>query len=345
MFAGAVFFLHVFFSVILIIAYSIFLSITSQGMTTEGFITVVAVGYICSIVVALRMFLGKIEADKYFQNTSSTKSLQSSIGEPLPSTENRHTSKKIEAPALNNNIEQYICPILRAKFVLIPAGTFMMGSPETEIDRRDDETLHQVTISKPFYLQTTTITQGQWSLVMGSNPSRNLSGTDKPVDTVSWENVQEYIRKLNQMVKGAFYRLPTEAEWEYACRAGSTKAFCFGDDDGLLSLDDNAWWYGNSGTDNHPVGLKKPNNWGLYDMHGNVREWLQDWYGNYTSNSVTDPVGPSSGTQRVIRGGCYASSRERCRSAARDQLYPRINCYPGKIGFRLALCANVNETA
>jgi formylglycine-generating enzyme required for sulfatase activity len=243
----------------------------------------------------------------------------------------------------DEELKEYIGPILNARFVLIPAGTFMMGSPEDDPDREDGETLHQVTISKPFYIQTTLVTQGQWKTVSahpnppnpniyyhfevrGNNPSYFRGDDNLPVESVSWNDIQEFIGKINKMEGTDKYRLPTEAQWEYACRAGSTTEYCFADDD---DLGEYAWnWY-NSGDKTHPVGQKKPNAWGLYDMHGNVAEWCQDWYDDYPSDSVTDPVGPSTGTDRVCRGGGWHDFARYGRAA-----YPPDHRYFG-LGFRL----------
>jgi formylglycine-generating enzyme required for sulfatase activity len=187
------------------------------------------------------------------------------------------------------------------KFVLIPAGEFTMGSPENEQGRDSNEPQHKVKITKPFYMQTTEVTQAQWKAVMGNNPSY-FKGNDLPVETVSWDDAQEFIKKLSAK-EGVKYRLPTEAEWEYACRAGSTTKFYFGEDES--KLDEYAWYHNNSDGKTHPVGQKKPNAWGLYDMHGNVWEWCQDWYGaDYYKNSpAEDPQGPASAESRVLRGG------------------------------------------
>ena len=175
-------------------------------------------------------------------------------------------------------------------FALIPAGTFQMGSPAGEAGRNDDERQHKVTISRPFYLQTTEVTQGQWQKVMGSNPAHfNTCGKDCPVEQVSWDDAQEFIRKLNQMEKTDTYRLPTEAEWEWACRAKSTGRFSFGDDE--AGLKDYAWFDKNSAAKTHPVGQLKPNAWGLYDMHGNVWEWCRDWYGRVSGRARYRPRG------------------------------------------------------
>jgi len=218
------------------------------------------------------------------------------------------------------------------KFVLIPPGTFTMGSPSDELGRRRDERQHRVTLSKPFYLQTTEVTQAQWREIMGNNPSR-FKAADHPVESVSWHDGQEYIKRLNEIEGTDKYRLPTETEWEYACRAGSTTRFCFGDDAQMLG--EYAWYYNNSNGHAYLVRQKKPNAWGLYDMHGNVWEWCQDWHGPYPKGHVTDPKGPSSGKFRTFRGGCWGDfAREGCRSAC------RIGCDPGNrddfIGFRVA---------
>jgi formylglycine-generating enzyme required for sulfatase activity len=220
---------------------------------------------------------------------------------------------------------------LGMKFVLIPAGTFMMGSPSNEPGRSDSETQHQVTISRPFYLQTTEVTQRQWRQTMGNNPSyfKNC-GDDCPVENVSWNDVQEFIGKLNNMERTDKYRLPTEAEWEYAARAETMTRFYSGDNDDDLSR---VGWYGeNSGMETHPVGKKRPNAWGLYDMHGNVWEWVQDWKGGYPSGSVTDPEGPSLGSYRVVRGGSWEVNAWGCRSANRNFYDPGVRI--DSLGFR-----------
>ena len=168
----------------------------------------------------------------------------------------------------------------------IEPGTFLMGAADLGF------TEHEVTISRGFYLGKYEITQGQWESVMGSNPSY-FGGSNRPVEQVSWNDVQEFIGRLNEAAGEEVYRLPTEAEWEYACRAGTTTRWSFGDDEGQLG--EYAWYTGNNspyGT--KEVGTKRPNPWGLYDMHGNVWEWCQDWYGSYTSDSQIDPAGPAA---------------------------------------------------
>jgi formylglycine-generating enzyme required for sulfatase activity len=226
-------------------------------------------------------------------------------------------------------------------FVYIQPGTFMMGSPSSEPDHESDEKRHRVTLSKGYYMQTTEVTQGQWKAVMGTNPSdfKNC-GDGCPVENVSWNDVQNFIRKLNRREGRATYRLPTEAEWEYTARAGSTTAFANGGISELKcgydpNLDAMGWYCGNSNKRTQAVAQKQPNAWGLYDMHGNVWEWCADWSGDYPASSVTDPIGPSSGSSRVNRGGSWYHFAKFCRSAGR--LWPESGSRSGLLGFRLAL--------
>ncbi|MDL2321828.1 formylglycine-generating enzyme family protein [Desulfosarcina sp. OttesenSCG-928-B08] len=222
------------------------------------------------------------------------------------------------------------------EFVLIPAGSFKMGcNRDFENCHGGESPQHSVTISKPFYLGKYEVTQEQWVAVMGGNPSK-FKGRSNPVEQVSWNDVQTFIRKLNEKEKTGKYRLPTEAEWEYAARAGSTSTYSFGDDADQIGR--YAWYEGNSGEKTHPVGQKQPNNWGLYDMHGNVWEWCQDWYGEnyYRNSSSSDPKGPSSGEYRVNRGGGWGNSAGFCRSALRSSSSPGDRSNSLGIGFRLA---------
>ena len=219
------------------------------------------------------------------------------------------------------------------EFVLVEPGTFEMGSPATEPGRDDDETLHRVTLSQPYYLGKYEVTQGQWAAVMGSNPSSfSNCGRNCPVEAVSWEDAQGFIEELNLREGVAVYRLPTEAEWEYAARRGTQTAYHFGN--AANRLGEYGWYDGNSGGRTHPVGQKRPNTWGLYDMHGNVLEWVADWYGDYPRGSVTDPRGPSSGATRVHRGGSWGSNARYCRVANRGRNSPGNRYY--YLGFRLA---------
>jgi formylglycine-generating enzyme required for sulfatase activity len=219
------------------------------------------------------------------------------------------------------------------KLVLIPAGTFMMGSPDTEQGRAANESpLHEVTITKPYYLGVTPVTQAQYKAVTATNSS-GFKGPTNPVEMVSWDDVAQFCKKLSEKT-GRTVRLPTEAEWEYACRAGTRTRFFFGDDE--KSLAEHAW-YGANGKTPHPVGLKKPNAWGLYDMNGNVWQWCADWYGDYPKGAVTDPQGPASGKYRVARGGGPFNTADFCRAACRNGTHAdfRLNT----IGFRVAVSA------
>jgi formylglycine-generating enzyme required for sulfatase activity len=195
----------------------------------------------------------------------------------------------------------------------------------------DEKPMHTVRISRPFYLGKYEVTQGQWEAIMGKNPSRFTGDPNRPVEQVSWEDVQEFLQRLNAREGGARYRLPTEAEWEYAVRAGSTTAYSFGDS--TSQLGQYAWHDGNAGGATHPVGRLQPNAWGLHDMHGNVWEWVQDWKGTYPSGTVTDPTGPQSGSYRVSRGGSWNYAARYCRSANRDDFAPAYRHF--YLGFRL----------
>jgi formylglycine-generating enzyme required for sulfatase activity len=216
--------------------------------------------------------------------------------------------------------------------VPIPAGEFMMGEPtlgEPTIPGR------LVTLTKPFHLVAFEVTQEQYEKVMGKNPS-HFKGPNNPVEKVSWDDAVEFCRKLSELPEekaaGHVYRLPTEAEWEYACRAGTTTTFSFGDD--RSQLGEYAWFDENSGRTTHPVGEKKLNAWGLYDMHGNVWEWCQDWHGGvYPSEPVTDPMGATTGSVRECRGGYWGSGAQGCESGGRAQYPPTKRFF---LGFRVA---------
>jgi len=209
--------------------------------------------------------------------------------------------------------------------VLIPAGKFMMGSPASEVGRVDNETQHEVTLTKPFYIGKYEFTQEQWQAVMGDTPSR-VNGAGFPVTNVLWDECQYFIKKLNARTNGG-YRLPTEAEWEYACRAGTSTAYSFGDN----LTKDNA---NIDGSNIKAVGSYKPNAFGLYDMHGNVWEWCNDWYGSLQDGESTDPMGPRTGTKRVLRGGSFLLASA-ARSSFRGSKEP-TNQSSIFIGFRLA---------
>jgi len=232
-------------------------------------------------------------------------------------------------PEISIPIDGYVQLSMRLK----PAGKIIMGSRDYEAERYSNEgPLHEVTISKSFYIGTYEVTQAQWAAVMGTRPSIFGYNADYPVETVSWDDCQIFLQKLNTMGLGTF-RLPTEAEWEYTCRAGSTTRFSWGDDLDYAKLGEYAWYYANSSDTTHPVGQKKPNAWGLYDMYGNVWEWCSDWYGNYSAEGQTDPKGPATGSSRVFRGGGWAIDLQHCRSAVRVKSIPAIKSYT--VGFRL----------
>ena len=212
--------------------------------------------------------------------------------------------------------------------VLIPAGKFVMGSPKKEDGRYDDEAQHEVTLTKSYYMGKYAVTQEQWKAVMGKNPS-DTKGAKLPVTDVSWEDCQKFIKKLNGITKGK-YRLPTEAEWEYACRAGTTTAYSFGAK--ITPKDAN---YDDSGIGEPiEVGSYKPNNFGLYDMCGNVWEWCEDWEADYPKGAVTDPKGPATGENRVLRGGSFSDLESAARSSSRDFVTPTYR--DDFVGFRLA---------
>jgi formylglycine-generating enzyme required for sulfatase activity len=221
---------------------------------------------------------------------------------------------------------------LGMKLAWIPSGTFKMGSPVGEPGRNDDEVQHDVTLTKGFYLGVYEVTQAQWRAVMGDNPS-SFKGDDHPVDNVSWDDCQEFCKKLS-LRDGRRYRLPTEAEWEYACRAGTTSQYYSGD--GEEALRKVGWYAGNSWRQPHVVGGLAPNAWGLYDMHGNVWEWCADGAGPYPAGNVTDYKGPQSGINRILRGGCWANDARDCRAAYRGKV-PPVGHTPGW-GLRVCFC-------
>ena len=230
--------------------------------------------------------------------------------------------------------------------IWVEPGTFLMGSPEDELGRANDETQYEVTLTKGYWLGKFEVTQAQYEAVMGKNPS-NWKGADLPVEKVTWNDAMEFCAILTasekaagRLPEGYEYTLPTEAQWEYACRAETTTALNSGknlsDQEQCPEMDEVGWYKYNCDDKTHPVGQKLPNAWGLYDMHGNVREWCLDWYKYaYPTSAVTDPTGPETGTFRVIRGGCWSSEASRCRSAYRSNSFPggKSNIY----GFRVAL--------
>ncbi len=258
-----------------------------------------------------------------------------------------------------NAVGEVVTNALGMRFIAVPAGRFTMGSPVSEPGRERVETLHTVVISKGFYIQETEVTQGQWKRLVGFNPSAFPEcGDNCPVDTVSWDQCMEFIRVLNQYERTTKYRLPTEAEWEYACRAGTTTAFTSGPLTQTAckpvdpALDSVGWYCANSGYKNppddlrpHPVKTKKPNRWGIYDMHGNVQEWCLDackWrdilrgrVGATTDtyrDNIVDPLS-TRGDRRIFRGGGWHQTPRYCRSAHRGYYKPVAK--RNSLGFRI----------
>ncbi|MBO4796282.1 MAG: formylglycine-generating enzyme family protein, partial [Verrucomicrobia bacterium] len=261
-------------------------------------------------------------------------------------------AKGEEGPSENITIP--LSDTVNLDMIWIEPGTFIMGSPENELGRQSNEIQHQVTLTKGYWLGKYEVTQAQYEAVMGTNPSSEwFIGADMPVNEVEWNDAKEFCQKLTEMVKAAGklpegyeYALPTEAQWEYACRAGTTTAFNNGTNipseeqlwwaQPCSNLDEVGWYCGDSDYTLHPVGQKKPNAWGLYDMHGNVFEWCSDWYGDYPTSAVTDPVGANTGSDRVYRGGAWGDTAGYCRSANRRYDIPSNSYYLSR-GFRVAL--------
>ena len=254
------------------------------------------------------------------------------------SSESNQTSAETPPAKTDSSAEgkPFTIPDLSMEMLWVKPGTFEMGSPSSEKDHQDNETRHTVTLTQGFYLGKHEVTQTQWEKVMGSNPS-DFKGGDRPVETVSWTEVTSFCAKLTaseraggRLPAGMAYQLPTEAQWEYACRAGTKTAFSFGD--GLTS--DQANISGGPG-ETVDVGKYPGNSWGFHDMHGNVFEWCADWYGAYPTGAGSDPVGLAVGSSRVCRGGSWRDSADSARSAY------RVRCEPAfggdSLGFRLSL--------
>ena len=243
------------------------------------------------------------------------------LGRPLPVQSGQRMEPEIVQPSVPRKMRISIQEpekiakqgnSIGMKFTLIPVGEFNMGSEESDWE----EPVHKVRINNPFYLGTYPVTQREWKAVMGDNPS-DFKGDDLPVERVSWNKVQKFIKKLNEKEGTDKYRLPSEAEWEYACRAGTTTRYSFGDEESKLG--GYAWYDKNSGDKTHPVGRKKPNPWGLYDMHGNVWERVQDeWHDSYDGTPTDGSAWESGdGYFRVMRGGSWSNYAGLCRSANR----------------------------
>lgn len=228
--------------------------------------------------------------------------------------------------------QNHIIENLINNMVYVSGGTFTMGatSEQGSDAYNDEKPAHRVTLSS-YNIGKYEVTQAEWKAVMGSNPS-NFKGDNLPVENVSWNDCQEFIRKLNSLT-GKNFRLPTEAEWEFAARGGNnSRGYKYSGSNDIGSV---AWYSGNSGSKTHPIGQKSPNELGLYDMSGNVWEWCQDWYGDFSSSSQTNPTGPASGSDRVYRGGSWYFDAGRCRVSFRGSGAPGYRYY--HLGLRLVL--------
>ena len=233
------------------------------------------------------------------------------------------------------NVDNISIPVkdgISIDMVRVEAGTFTMGATaEMKNPDYNEKPIHRVTLTNDYYIGKYEVTQALWKAVMGNNPS-GFKGDNLPVEMVGWDDCQEFIGKLNR-ITGKKFRLPTEAEWEYAARGGNkSRGYQYS---GSNNLSDVAWFLDNSGEMTHAVGTKQPNELGIYDMTGNVWEWCQDWYGAYSSSSQVNPTGANSGSSRMIRGGCWISGARGCRSSY------RYDCTPGYrrngVGLRLVL--------
>ena len=241
----------------------------------------------------------------------------------------------MQTPVTNSdNISIPVKDGISIDMVRVEAGTFTMGAtPEMKNPDGDEKPTHQVTLTNDYYIGKYEVTQALWQTVMGNNPSK-FKGDNLPVEQVSWDDCQEFIRKLNR-ITGKMFRLPTEAEWEYAARGGNkSRGYQYSGSNNLSNV---AWYDDNSGWGTHAVGTKQPNKLGIYDMSGNVLEWCQDWYGEYNSSSLVNPTGANSGSYRVIRGGSWRGAALICRSSC------RYNYAPGDRGYDLGLRLVLSE--
>jgi formylglycine-generating enzyme required for sulfatase activity len=293
-----------------------------------------AAGVVLALAIGLVMFLNRNSPAP--ANASSEAKPLSLAPTPTSIVADSPTLPASQTAALKSFTED-LGNDVKVEMVKLSGGTFLMGSP-SKVGWENEHPQHSVTIS-PFYIGKYEVTQAQWKAVMGknNNPS-NFKGDNLPVEMVSWNDAVEFCKKLSERT-GRTYRLPTEAEWEYAARAGSTGPYSFGDD--FNRLGDYAWFGGNSGSKTHPVGQKKSNDWGLYDMHGNVWEWVQDWhddgYYRQSVNSV-DPQGPSSGATRGLRGDAWGDGTYHTwRTSHRSNDLPSVR--GSNYGFRLASAA------
>jgi formylglycine-generating enzyme required for sulfatase activity len=308
--------------------------------------------------LSIRGAVGTVYSVEYVTDLAQTNDWRCLTFLQLPATNYRWVDST--APATGQRFYRAVQFDAPTNLVFIPPGTFRMGSPTNEVGRDPIPGIAEgpqtaVTISKGFWMGKYEVTQGEYLAVMGTNPSQfngdqsggpppfnQNYGTDltRPVERVTWFNATNYCGKLTQQERAAgrisansVYRLPTEAEWEYACRAWTSTRFSYGDDPGYTNLTQYAW-YGDINGATHPVGQKLPNPWGLYDMLGNIVEWCQDWYGPYPGGIALDPQGPATGSTRVARGGLWFRPDTYCRSAWRNGAPPDLT---GAAGFRVVL--------
>jgi formylglycine-generating enzyme required for sulfatase activity len=248
----------------------------------------------------------------------------------------RKLAKQARTKAAHEKLgDEFTIPALNLEMIWVQPGTFTMGSPTTEADRGKDETQHKVTLTNGFYLGKYEVTQSQYEAVMNHNPSK-FKSENRPVEMVSWNDAIEFCDKLTEIERmagrlpeGMVYALPTEAQWEYACRAGTTTAYSWGDS----ITTDNANYRSSGYSQTRDVGLYDANPWGFFDMHGNVWEWTADWYAAYSSGAQTDPEGAATGSIRVLRGGSWSLTGTYLRSAGR--LYDNPGNRGSPIGFRV----------
>lgn len=239
-------------------------------------------------------------------------------------------SKSTFEGKLGGILEVQLGEDVKQAFCFVPAGSFTMGNSFGNEGLESHESLVQVTITQPFWLARTEVTQAQWKVVMGGLPS-SFKGANLPVESITWHDAQDFIERMNSkgmLPEGWKWALPTEAQWEYACRAGQTQDYSGG------SLDESGWYSGNSNRRTHEVGFMQPNPWGLHDMNGNVSEWCADWYGAELAGGM-DPQGSAWGFLRVRRGGSWGDGASKCRSSHRDRLNPDVR--DSLVGFRPAL--------
>ena len=301
----------------------------ARSVYREGILTPATRGYVLGLRLARTADIA-VGASPTAPKPGPVKVLSAKVDllvAPFTEAKAKEVQKEV-AKSLQKEVEEKadLGKSIKLDMVLIPAGRFRMGSPASENGRDNNETQHEVTLTKPFYMGKFEVTQEQWESVMGNNPSSRTKGAKLPVTNVSWNDCQEFIKKLNANTNGG-YRLPFESEFEYACRAGTTTAYSFGDS--LTKVDANI-----DGDSTKAVGSYKPNAFGLYDLHGNVWEWCEDWYGSLQDGEVTDPKGPATGEVRVLRGGSFFNGVSVARSSYRINITPSNRYETG--GFRLA---------